>query len=144
MSNTLPKLILTSGEPAGIGPDLVLAAAGDHWDAQLVAVGNEALLAERANMLGLSIELLPYNSTDATQCHQDGYPSSTSRFRACTGHARRPERLPRFGATDMAANLPRVRQAMVTAPVHKAIINDGVPFSGHTGISLLQRGPSCR
>ena len=72
MPNTLPKLILTSGEPAGIGPDLVLAAAGDHWDAQLVAVGNEALLAERADMLGLSIELLPYNSTDAPQRHQAG------------------------------------------------------------------------
>ena len=72
MPNTLPKLILTSGEPAGIGPDLVLAAAGDHWDAQLVAVGNKALLAERANMLGLSIELLPYNSTDAPQRHQAG------------------------------------------------------------------------
>ena len=72
MSHSLSKLILTTGEPAGIGPDLVLAAAADTWDAHLVAIGNRALLLERAQTLGLSIELSPYSSTDTPQRHQPG------------------------------------------------------------------------
>jgi 4-hydroxythreonine-4-phosphate dehydrogenase len=138
MSNTLPKLILTTGEPAGIGPDLILAAAGEHWDAQLVAVGNEALLAERANMLGLSIELLPYNSTDTLQRHQAGrlplidLPLHAA-CRPGTPDVRNASHV--LAQLDMAVSLCQSGEchAMVTAPVHKAVINDaGVPFSGHT------------
>ena len=80
MSNTITKLILTSGEPAGIGPDLILAA-GDHWDAHLIAVGNRALLAKRAATLGLCVEFLPYNSTTQHNVTKSaGYPSSISHF----------------------------------------------------------------
>ena len=56
---TLPVLALTTGEPAGIGPELVLAAARDwqQLDATVVAVGDPGLLAERARLLGWSVEL---------------------------------------------------------------------------------------
>ncbi|MEO2039328.1 MAG: peptidoglycan editing factor PgeF [Martelella sp.] len=56
---TLPVLALTTGEPAGIGPELALAAARDwqQLDATVVAVGDPDLLAERARRLGWSVEL---------------------------------------------------------------------------------------
>ena len=59
------KLVLTSGEPAGIGPDLVLAAAMKTWETGLVALGDRALFASRAVELGMQVELIPYSSSDA-------------------------------------------------------------------------------
>ena len=53
------RIALTSGEPAGIGPDLILSAAVREWDAALVALGDRALFEARASHLGLSVELLP-------------------------------------------------------------------------------------
>ena len=138
MSNNIPKLIVTAGEPAGVGPDLVLAAAGDHWDAHLIAVGNEALLTERAATLGLRVEFHPYNSTDAPQRHQIGRLPliDIPLHAACTPGTPDVQNVSHVLAQlDMAVNLCQSGEchAMVTAPVHKAVINDaGVPFSGHT------------
>ena len=66
------KLVLTSGEPAGIGPDLVLAAAMKTWDAGLVALGDRTLFASRAVELGMQVELIPYSSSDAPSPHRPG------------------------------------------------------------------------
>ena len=138
MSQSLSKLILTTGEPAGIGPDLVLAAAADTWDALLIAIGNRALLLERAQTLGLSIELSPYSSTDTPQRHQPGVLPfiDIPLHIACTlGHPDIHNASHVLAQLDMAVNLCQSGEcaAMVTAPVHKAVINDaGVPFSGHT------------
>ena len=52
----LPRLLLTPGEPAGIGPDLAIAVAQREWPAELVAVGDPGLLAERAELLGQPLE----------------------------------------------------------------------------------------
>ena len=138
MSNNIPKLIVTTGEPAGVGPDLVLAAAGGHWDAHLIAVGNKALLTERAAKLGLGVEFHPYNSTDAPQLHQSGRLPliDIPLHAACTPGTPDVQNVSHVLAQlDMAVNLCQSGEchAMVTAPVHKAVINDaGVPFSGHT------------
>ena len=138
MSNNIPKLIVTAGEPAGVGPDLVLAAAGDHWDAHLIAVGNKALLTERAATLGLDVEFHPYNSTDPPQRHQIGRLPliDIPLHAACTPGRPDVQNVSHVLAQlDMAVNLCQSGEchAMVTAPVHKAVINDaGVPFSGHT------------
>jgi 4-hydroxythreonine-4-phosphate dehydrogenase len=138
MSNNIPKLIVTAGEPAGVGPDLVLAAAGDHWDAHLIAVGNKTLLTERAATLGLRVEFHPYNSTDAPQRHQVGRLPliDIPLHAACTPGTPDVQNVSHVLAQlDMAVNLCQSGEchAMVTAPVHKAVINDaGVPFSGHT------------
>jgi 4-hydroxythreonine-4-phosphate dehydrogenase len=138
MSNNIPKLIVTAGEPAGIGPDLVLAAARDHWDAHLIAVGNKTLLTERAATLGLRVEFHPYNSTDAPQRHQIGRLPliDIPLHAACTPGTPDVQNVSHVLAQlDMAVNLCQSGEchAMVTAPVHKAVINDaGVPFSGHT------------
>ena len=54
-----PRLVITTGESAGIGPDIVLAAAATAWPAQLVAVGCIETLAARNQTLGLDVALTP-------------------------------------------------------------------------------------
>ncbi len=134
----LPRLILTSGEPAGIGPDLCLAIAAQPWDADLVVAADSQVLAERARALGLSIRLDPFAHSEPRRKHEVG----TLRVL----HV--PTRAPvRSGVLD-SANARYVLDtldvaidgcvsgdfdAIITAPVQKSIINDaGVPFSGHT------------
>ena len=134
----MPKLILTTGEPAGIGPDLVLATTLLEWDAHLVAVGNESLLSERARALGLDVEFVPYSSTDPISRHQAGrLPLIDLPLNApCTARKTDPRNASYVLAQlDLAVSLCESGecQGMVTAPVHKAVINEsGVPFSGHT------------
>ena len=55
----IPRLVITTGESAGIGPDIVLAAAAASWPAQLVAVGCMETLAARNQALGLNVSLAP-------------------------------------------------------------------------------------
>ncbi|KAB0666357.1 4-hydroxythreonine-4-phosphate dehydrogenase PdxA, partial [Aeromonas veronii] len=56
------RLAVTPGEPAGIGPDLVLQIARQDWPHQLVVIADPALLRERATLLGQPIELEPYDA----------------------------------------------------------------------------------
>lgn len=130
-----PRIAITTGEPAGIGPDLCIALAGYRPDAELVLIGDPQLLAERARALGQPLSLPVFRPADPPQAgHISVYPVS---LRAAV----------EAGELD-TANAPYVLdlldcaikgcvehrfQALVTAPVHKGIINDaGIPFTGHT------------
>ncbi|UCG71781.1 MAG: 4-hydroxythreonine-4-phosphate dehydrogenase PdxA [Chromatiales bacterium] len=138
MAATIPRIALTPGEPAGIGPDLCLALARRDWPAELVAVADPDLLATRGRQLGLEVELRPYDAAD------EPAPARAGRLKVCAqGPAAEvtPGRLSTANARYVLDTLDRAcdgcRQgefaAMVTGPVHKGIINDaGVPFSGHT------------
>ena len=134
----IPKLILTTGEPAGIGPDIVLNAAMRSYSAQLVAVGCYALLEERAKQLGLKLTLTTYSSHQETCAHTAGVlPVINIPLAApCEAGRLNPNNAGYvLAALDQAIELCRSgeMQGMVTAPVHKGIINDaGIPFSGHT------------
>ena len=134
----IPKLVVTSGEPAGIGPDILLAAAAKPQPAQLVGLGDEALLTNRAQQLGLDVTLVPYSSTTPTIPHQAGELPFIDVPVAVASH---PGTLDPRNASqvlaqlDLAIELCRSQecQGMITAPVHKGVINDaGMPFSGHT------------
>lgn len=57
-----PRVVITPGEPAGIGPDLVVALAQNSWPAQLVVCADPSLLTARAAQLGLPLTLLPFSS----------------------------------------------------------------------------------
>jgi 4-hydroxythreonine-4-phosphate dehydrogenase len=133
-----PKLVVTSGEPAGIGPDILLSAAAKPQAAQLLGLGDKALLATRAQQLGIDVTLVPYSSTGPTIPHQPGELLFVDVPLAVTS---RPGTLDPRNAShvlaqlDLAIELCRSEecQGMVTAPVHKSVINDaGIPFSGHT------------
>ena len=134
----IPRLVVTSGEPAGIGPDILLAAAAKPQSAQLVGLGDKALLATRAQQLGLDVRLVPYSSTGPTVPHQPGelplidVPLSVASHPGTLDPRNASQVLAQL---DLALELCRNQecQGMVTAPVHKSGINEaGIPFSGHT------------
>ncbi len=53
------RVVITPGEPAGIGPDLVIALAQRDWPVELVVCADGALLADRAALLGLPLRFSP-------------------------------------------------------------------------------------
>jgi 4-hydroxythreonine-4-phosphate dehydrogenase len=118
----LPVIAVTSGEPAGIGPDICLALAGRSFAARLVILGDRGLLAERAAALRLDPARLDILHVP---------------LRA-PGTAGRPEPANAAYVLDIldraiAGCLNGEFAAMVTAPLHKGVINDaGIPFTGHT------------
>lgn len=118
-----PLIAITSGEPAGIGPDICLALTQRHFDADLVVVGDRRLLVERAHRIdqpfpdALRVEDVPLAA-----------PCEAGQLNAANGHYV-------LALLDRAIDgcLDGRYAAMVTAPVQKSTINDaGVPFSGHT------------
>jgi 4-hydroxythreonine-4-phosphate dehydrogenase len=132
-----PPLALTSGEPAGIGPDLCLMLASEERTEGIVCLADRGLLEQRAAGLGLAIRLQDY---------RPGNAATSQAGELSVIHVALPEAV-RAGQL-RAANAPQVLQmldraidgcrsgefcAMVTAPVQKSIINEaGVPFTGHT------------
>jgi len=138
---TRPILALTTGEPAGIGPELALAVARDwqQLDATVVAVGDPDLLAERAQRLGWPIELDVLVPGDALPAPINGrltvWPASLA-TPSKAGHLDPANAGYVLETLDIAIDACQrgIADAMVTAPLHKgAIIEGGYPgFTGHT------------
>jgi len=138
MAAAIPRIAITTGEPAGVGPELILDLARQPWPAELVVFGDSRLLASRARALGRQIGI-------ADWAHQ-APPAEARAGRLVVadlplGAAVVPGRLdPRNGpwVLDLLRRACMGCQqgyfdALVTAPVNKAAINDaGVPFTGHT------------
>jgi 4-hydroxythreonine-4-phosphate dehydrogenase len=133
-----PRLVLTSGEPAGVGPDLCLMLAERDWPCELIVAGDLEVLTQRARLLRSSIELRALDQSDARAAHTRGslrvlhHPvdASVAPGALNTANARYVLRL-----LDIAAEGCRTGRfdALVTAPVQKSVINDaGVRFLGHT------------
>jgi len=114
-----PTIAVTTGEPAGIGPELAAALLGEPWPARIVLVGDRDLLAHRA---GLPV-------AEANLLHVPlAVPSMPGRLE--TANARYVLALLDAALEGCASGR---FDAIVTAPVHKGVINDaGVPFTGHT------------
>jgi 4-hydroxythreonine-4-phosphate dehydrogenase len=141
----MKKILLTSGEPAGIGPDLCIAAAQRAWPFDLTVVGDPALLEQRARLLGVPLHL-EVAHPDRFSLHQPGtlriWPTHA---RATTepGHLStdNADYVLETIATGARACLAGDFHALVTPPVHKGIINEaGHPFSGHTEFLAEQVG----
>ncbi|MDO8347720.1 MAG: 4-hydroxythreonine-4-phosphate dehydrogenase PdxA [Rugosibacter sp.] len=126
MSNTASKInkriVITSGEPAGIGPELCLRLAQRAWSLPLVVLGDRSLLAERAQALRLD--------ADSIEIRHVPLKKSVLAGRLDPANARYV--LDLLDAA-LAGCVSGEFAAMVTAPVHKGVINDaGIPFTGHT------------
>ena len=137
---TAPRpFVLTPGEPAGIGPDLCLLLAREAQPQILVAIASCSLLAERASQLGLTIELRevgphgwPSQPASANCLYVWDTPLDApviaGQLDARNGHYVL-ETLTRAGNGCLDGSFA----GMITAPVHKGVINEaGIPFSGHT------------
>jgi 4-hydroxythreonine-4-phosphate dehydrogenase len=134
----VPRIVITPGEPAGIGPDLCIMLAQQAHDAELVAVADPSLLAARAAQLGLSLSL------DACNPSQPPQPQMWGTLKVMPLKLRKPVRCGKADPANADYVLDSLRiaargcqdgnfAAMVTGPVHKGVINDaGTSFSGHT------------
>ncbi|WP_333873220.1 4-hydroxythreonine-4-phosphate dehydrogenase PdxA [Methylobacter sp.] len=134
----VPRIALTPGEPAGIGPDLCVQLAQQDLSCEIIAIASPQLLEERAKQLGLPLQIKEFDSTkpaatqtagcltvlpvdlaEPVQCGQLNPGNSRYVLKAITKATK--------GCMDV------VFDAMVTGPVHKGVINDaGLSFSGHT------------
>jgi len=135
---TLLRLALTTGEPAGIGPDLTVLAAQSARDYELVAIGDATLLQQRAHQLNLPLNCVPFDPQRPRAAQSKGELTVLHVPLAATAIA---GRLDKSNASyvlrtlDIAIDRCQRNElaAMVTAPVHKGVINDaGISFSGHT------------
>ena len=127
-------IIISSGEPAGIGPDIVAAIDPARFDARLVVIGNRDLLQARAKALGSNIAYHEYGSENPPGNAVEIIDQPLAR--PC-----KAGELDAANAPYVLAMLERACRgcltgefaAMVTAPVQKEIINRaGLAFSGHT------------
>ena len=134
----LPRIILTSGEPAGIGPDLCVRIAQRAWPCELLVAGDASLIESRARLLNSSVRIDVVDSTASAA------PSAANVIHVLHRPLRTAARPGQLNAAnagyvlellDLAADACSSGDvdAMVTAPVQKSIINDaGIAFSGHT------------
>jgi len=131
----LPVVAVTSGEPAGIGPDICLALAAQRPPCRAVVLGDRELLAARAARLGLSVRLRAFDPARAPAADELEVLHLPLAAPVAAG------RLDPANSPYVLALLDRAVAgctegsfaAMVTAPVHKGVINDaGIPFTGHT------------
>lgn len=131
----LPRIAVTSGEPAGIGPELCLHLATDPGQAHPVVVGDRNLLAESAARLGLNRvfrDYLPENAPVPGVLDVLHVPLAKPATPGSLDVANGPYVLSLLDRA-LAGCLSGEFAAMATAPVHKGIINQaGVPFTGHT------------
>ena len=119
---TAPVIAVTSGEPAGIGPDICLALAKSGVAGRLVIVGDRTLLQDRARRLGVDIAGLDIRHVPLRAPVVAGRLDATNASYV-------------LDILDVAIDgcISGEYAAMVTAPVHKGVINDaGVAFTGHT------------
>ena len=133
----VPRLFLTPGEPAGIGPDLALLAAQRPHAAELVVVADPELLAQRARALRLRVTLEAFDPAGPARRHRPGrlpVASVALRVSAQPGRLDPANSAYVLDTLRKAAHLCRTpATALVTGPVHKGVINDaGIPFTGHT------------
>lgn len=130
------RLAITTGEPAGVGPELCAALVGRVRDARLILIGDHELLQARAAACGIRAELLPYRP--------DRPAPADGNLEVIDVPLPAPVTAGSLDSRNAAAVLQSLDvaidgclsgefDAMVTAPLHKGVICDsGIGFSGHT------------
>ncbi|HEY3986082.1 4-hydroxythreonine-4-phosphate dehydrogenase PdxA [Cedecea sp.] len=134
----ISRVTITPGEPAGIGPDLVVALAQRDWPVELVVCASPELLLARASLLGLPLTLQPF------QTDQPAKPQAAGTLTVLPVELRAPVVPGQLDVRNSAYVVETLARAcdgclsgefsaLITGPVHKGIINDaGIPFIGHT------------
>lgn len=128
-----PRLALTAGEPAGIGPELIASLAGEEFGADLFVIANADLMSERARQTGFPVEVVRHDA-----------PAGPGRLRVVDVALGKPSRAGQLDPGNARYVLESLAlaatgasngefDAIVTAPLHKGVINDaGIHFTGHT------------
>jgi 4-hydroxythreonine-4-phosphate dehydrogenase len=129
-------LYITSGEPAGIGPDICLSLAERVDERPIVILADMEMLWQRVHQLGLNIELIPYQGQAESSLQGQLFVEDVPLAEKVV--------LGQLDSANAAYVLEQLRRSadyamsgwsvgVATAPVQKSIINDaGIIFSGHT------------
>lgn len=132
-------ILLTSGEPAGIGPDITLDIVNHDWDSRIVVIADPSLLLARAKQLGKIIKIAEITSLDDLPENHDKNILTVLPVRLYDrtdcGRLNISNSQYVIDCLNLAEELCRTQQcdALVTGPVHKGTINDaGINFTGHT------------
>ncbi|HEY5000096.1 MAG TPA: 4-hydroxythreonine-4-phosphate dehydrogenase PdxA, partial [Usitatibacter sp.] len=141
MGAPLPLVVLTAGEPAGIGPDLCALLAREKFPGRLVIAGDPRVIAQRAQARGIPFDVPAYRGRESAP--------AVSVLDIPARAPVVPGRLDAANASHVMAILDRAIDgcmggefdAMVTAPVQKSVINDaGIAFTGHTEYLAARTG----
>lgn len=146
------SVVITAGEPAGIGPDVVLKLVANWsqastrlaWsgvaasDVALAVIADPELMRARAQTLGLPVEIVVVPQGESIPPMREGWlPVIAVKLATTVVAGQLDQRNAHYVLETLALAtdgcLSGQWQAMVTAPVHKGVINEaGVPFTGHT------------
>jgi len=140
MSQLIPRLYITAGDPAGVGPELCLKLALKPWSAELIVIADPEVLQRYAQLLGIDIKIILWSHSEPPMQHQPG----TIKVLPVTAKAIvEPGILSVENAHYVVETLNIATKlllsgnnrstALITGPVHKGIINQaGIQFTGHT------------
>ena len=129
-------LYVTSGEPAGIGPDICLSLAGRVDERPVVVLADMQMLQQRAKQLGNPVELVAYQGQEQSSLSGQLFVEHIPLIE--------PVELGQLNPANAAYVIEQLRRSadyamsgcsvgVATAPVQKSVINDaGITFSGHT------------
>lgn len=132
------RFAITPGEPAGIGPDLCIMLAQQTWPHQLIIFADPELMLSRAKLLGLPLKLTTWQGTEDFHVSESGELLIFPHTLATDAKAGQADIRNAQYVLDTLTSATRLCQdgtldGLITAPVHKGIINDaGIPFTGHT------------
>jgi 4-hydroxythreonine-4-phosphate dehydrogenase len=137
-SQSIQRIALTPGEPAGIGPDLCIQLAQQFLPCEIIAIASPELLEQRAQQLGLPIRIKEFDSSLPPSIQSSGAltvlpvelaePAQSGQLNAANSRY-----VLKTLTKAIKGCMDGLFEAMVTAPIHKGIINDaGFAFSGHT------------
>lgn len=138
MSDSFTRIAITSGEPAGIGPDICVLISQLDIAADITIIGDIEVLTHRAQQLNTSVDIVPYQITQDAQPHIKNQlkvlhiPTATN-VSAGTLNPANSQYVLNTLTCAIDGALSQAFDAIVTAPVHKGVINDaGIAFTGHT------------
>jgi len=142
----LPHLLLTPGEPAGIGPDLVVKLNRHTFNAKLTIVADMNLLQERAALMGekqFDIKQISNHETQNSEMPSTQVLHVPIAVPVCAGKLNVKNAPYVLKTLDRAIEWLQQKRAhaLVTGPVQKSIINEaGLSFTGHTEYLSAQVG----
>ncbi len=132
-----PVIAITPGEPAGVGPDLVVQLAQQNYSGQLVVIADPDLLMTRAKILNLPLTLKTFTPGEYSPHIPSQLfimPEKLNSPATCgTLNPDNANYVLRSLTLATQGCLNKTFNALVTGPVHKGVINEaGIKFSGHT------------
>lgn len=133
----IKRIAITTGEPAGIGPELIVKIAQQQHSDQLIIIGDPQLLRDTAQSLQLPLTLIPFDNSERIHSQKGElfFKTVSLAENAVPGKLSTNNSKYVLQTLNIACQgcLDNEFDAMVTPPVHKGIINQaGIAFTGHT------------